>query len=457
MGLVVTVILLLIPRISFGSEALTIRELIDVVNQKFPPLEIAKKEEQIAEADLRSSEGAFDIQWKTRFQYTPLSFYQNQRFDTLLEQPTTLWGATLFGGYRLGTGKFAIYDGKLETNPGGELRLGFNLPLLRDGPIDRRRANLQKSKWGVDVAKLQVSQQQLETLRNATHRYWDWVVSGQRVFVFRKLLKIAEERDAALAERVKQGDLPDFERRDNERAILQRRSLLISAERTFQQMAIELSLFFRGPAGEPILVGEERIPLELAEPQRTEVPEANFEKAMSRRPELARLLAAKAQNEIERDVAANSQMPKIDLQLQTVRSVRDGSITRDGTQLEAGVLVEIPLQANVAGGREDAAIITRSRLEVQERFLKDRIIADVRDAMSAVEASFLRYSVTQKEVELAKKMEQGERVRFFQGESNLLFVNLREQTTADAQIRELEAIGDYRKSIASLKAAIAEF
>jgi len=96
------------------------------------------------------------------------------------------------------------------------------------------------------------------------------------------------------------------------------------------------------------------------------------------------------------------------------------------------------------------------RLEIQERFVKDKIATEFYNAKSALAAAALRSEVTQKETELAKKLEQGERVRFRQGDSNQLFVNIREQATADAAVREVEALAEYHKSLANLKAALGE-
>lgn len=443
-------------RPSFAAQSVTLDDVIQVVNAGFPLIESTQKDVESARAEVRASEGSFDIQWKTRVGYSLLGFYENERLDSIIEQPTTLWGTTFFGGYRLGTGKFPDYEGKQVTNPGGEARLGLSIPFLRDGFIDRRRANIQRSNLGVDIASLQVVQQRLESIRTATHRYWDWVAAGKRLGIFRTLLKIAEDRDRGLAERVKHGDLPDFERRDNQRAILQRRSQLVSAERSFQQASFELSLYYRNAENEPVILPEERLPASIPEPNSSEVPKTEIKDALIKRPDLVRFTAIRSQNEVERTLAINQAGPKLDVQLQAVRSLRDGDVRRNGTQLEAGVLLEIPLQANVAGGREDSAVAVAGRLELQERFLRDRIGAEIRDARSALDTALLRVEVIRQELDLAKKMEQGERVRFNHGDSNLLFLNIREQATVDTAVRELEAIADYRKSLATLRAALGE-
>lgn len=449
--------LLLVLAVLVGEASagvLTLDEVRTSVSDRYPLIQSAQRETELAAGLLRASEGAFDIQWKTRASTSALGYYQNERVDSVLEQPTTLWGTSFFAGYRLGMGQFAVYDLKAETNPAGELRAGLNLPLWRGGPIDSGRAGMRKAGYGVNIADLRLTQQRIESLRGAAHRYWDWVAAGQRVSIFGALLRIAEERDSALATRVKHGDLPDFERRDNERAILQRKSQLVAAERSLQQTAIELSLFFRDAHGNPVLADSARLPKTIPAPETQVLPAADVRTALQNRPELARIAALKAQAEIDRRLAGNLTAPRIDLQLAAAQSLRQGDPTRNDPRVEAGVLLEIPLQANTAGGQEDAARANLESLTLQQRFQEDRVTAEVRDAHSALDAALQRVDLTHKETELAKKLEKGERERFAHGDSNLIFVNLREQATADAAIREIEALADYRKSLATLQAAL---
>jgi outer membrane protein TolC len=118
---------------------------------------------------------------------------------------------------------------------------------------------------------------------------------GQTVAIFRTLLTIAEARDKGLLERVKHGDVPVFERKDNERAILQRRAQLVTAERGLQQAAIELSVVSRDASGNPRLPSENELPSDIPryisrlEPQIS----SDINKALEQRPELARLAATR--------------------------------------------------------------------------------------------------------------------------------------------------------------------
>ena len=81
--------------------------------------------------------------------------------------------------------------------------------------------------------------------------------------------------------------------------------------------------------------------------------------------------------------------------------------------------------------------------------------ADVRDAGSAIVGSHARIDAARQEVRLARDLERLERTRFELGDSTLFFVNLREQATAEAALREIDALADYHKAMAAYEAAIA--
>ncbi len=60
--------------------------------------------------------------------------------------------------------------------------------------------------------------------------------------------------------------------------------------------------------------------------------------------------------------------------------------------------------------------------------------------MIALQATYERIALAKQSAELARKMEKFERQRFELGQSNILFVNIREVTTNDA---ELSLVGAY--------------
>jgi cobalt-zinc-cadmium efflux system outer membrane protein len=450
-------IIFVLSTVDARARELTLREVVSSTRDRHPIVLSNEKEKEIAAGDLVANEGAFDLQWKSKISATR-GYYPTERLDSVIEKPTKLWGASLFAGYRLGTGKFAIYDGKQETLSSGELRTGIDVPLWKNGPTDRRRANIERSEQGVKVAQTLFDQSIIENVRNATQRYWEWAIAGERARVYRSLLKAAEDRDAGFAERVLRGDLPKFERRDNERTILQRKAQVIASERTLQQAAIELSLFLRDENGNPQIPMPEHLPTEFSYPEaplQTPVEEA-VQVALARRPEVARFEAQQKQNEIESTLFDNQLAPRVDLQVAASRDLGTGDPSRIPTELEVGMVLEIPLERNVARGRLDTAVAGREKVQLQARMFRERLMSDIRDIQSSLTAAYGRLELNHKEWVLSLELEKGERIRFQHGDSNILFVNLREQATADAAVRKLDALLEYNKGLTAWKAALGQ-
>ena len=287
-----------------GSDAasLSLQEVLSSVTSAYPLLAAADQRRIVAAAELQTAQGSFDTSWKTRASSLAPSYYQHYTVDSIIEQPTTIWGSTVFGGYRWGRGDVPSYYGNLQTARGGEVRAGVPIPLLRNGSTDRRRAAIEQAKLGQKLAEGEIDLVRIEVRRGATYRYWDWVLAGRRRTIANELLAIAQARDEAVHRRSEVGDVATIDKVDNERAIAERTERVIAADRALEQSAIALSLFLRDAEGRLVRPTPERLPKQLPEPQAvTEALMANqVERAMAARPELVRLSAQRKQQEVER-------------------------------------------------------------------------------------------------------------------------------------------------------------
>jgi len=435
---------------------LAVSEIMSAIERNHPALSAAKEDEKAARGDRVAADGGFDTAFRTRAAGTPLGYYRNFRVDSIVEQPTAVWGATVFGGYRLGRGDIAVYDGKLETNEFGEVRAGFVVPVLRNGPIDRRRASRERGALGEKGAELGVSATSLDVKRIGAIRYWEWVAAGRRLAIAKTLLDIALRRDEQISTRVVRGDLPPIERAENARSILQRQSQRVAQERAFQQASIELSQYYRSASGTPVVPGEERLP-SLTEP--TAWPVEGFDAAvalaLSERPDLKRIAIQRAQAKVEAEFANNQKLPGLDFQMSVSKDFGDGLASRRPVELEAQVVLDVPIQNRVAKGRADAARAMLFRITEQERGAKDRVSAEVRDAISAMDLARARLTMARREVEVSADLEKAEWSRFSAGDTTLLVVNLREQATFDARVREVDAMAECQRALVQYRAATA--
>ncbi len=443
------------PRAEAGS--LSLAEVLEATRASFPALVGARADVDAAEGERLAAAGAFDPVWRTRATVTPLGGYPQARVDSVVEVPTALWGASFFGGYRLGTGKIQSYYGERETWSAGELRAGAVVPLVRNGPIDRRRATEARAALGQSLAGLGVAQQQLELTRQATFRYWEWVAAGRRREVARGLLELARQRDVQLGARAGAGDVAQFDRLDNARALVQREAFVVQAQRGVEQAALELSLFLRDATGAPVVPADERLP-SMAEPVEGPAP-VDAATVLARRPDVKRLQDQKQQAELELRFAQNQLLPALDLGVAVSKDLgapqRPEAAALGPPELEFNAVLDVPLLYRAPLGRMQSARAALAKLDAQLRLARDRVAMELEDARSAHETARARITLARKEVQVALRLETGERTRFELGDGSLLFVNLREQASGEAQLREIDALLDAHRALASLRLALA--
>ena len=431
-------------------DPLTPEEVLRSVNQNFPLLLAVLEERRIAEGGQLSAKGEFDTKIKAKGDVEQFGFYRNETFDALVEQPLQAWGTDVYGGYKLGRGRFSPAEDKSITLSAGEYRAGLRTNLLRDRAIDARRTGLQTAAIQRDVAETTVDKTRLTYFKEALKDYWEWVAAGQQLRVAKALLDLAEARNEQIAETVRLGSVAPIELTDNRQTILRRRGAVVGAERNLQNRAIELSLFLRAADGTPVRVGADRLPT-IPEPP-GDLEEVRIREdlafAIQQRPEVRGLLLKRQQQQVEVRFAGNQIAPQLDFFFQYSKDTGGGSRTKVGDNVESGLIFELPAQRRKAIGKNVQQTAKLAQLEAELRYSRDRVVADVQDAVSAVRAAFESLAVVRNEVLTAKQLEEAERARFDLGDSTQFFVNLRELATADAQFREIKAQSDYFKAFA---------
>lgn len=436
---------------------LALDEVLDAALRAFPGLLASEQRKQVAAGQLQTAEGGFDTTLKSQNRWSVAGLYENNNYDVGVEQPTSLWGASFFGGWRRGTGNYPVYEGKSLTADDGEARIGVNIPLWRNREIDRRRASLQQAELGQLIASHEYDQTLLDLRRQASHRYWDWVMAGQRLRIVERLLRIAEQRNDGIRQRVAAGDIPEFEALDNQRAIIERRERRIAAQRLLEQSAIQLSLYWRDADGQPQLPTAELLP--KAFPGQEPLIESQFDDALAtakrQRPELKRLALQSQQTETELTYQENQRNPALDLRVIGTKDFGYSNTKINRDELYLGLNVEISLQQRVAGGRAQTAAANLQRLKWERTGTEDRIAAEVKDVLSALNAARQRLALSRQQQRAAEQLEDGERIRFDLGATTLLFVNLREIAAGDATLQAAEAANALFKAHADYQATLA--
>ncbi len=451
-----------------SSHPLRLEEVLASVQAHFPLLRAAEAELAIARGARKEAEGAFDTRLGAAGDFRPLGYYENRSGGATFEQPTRLWGARFFGGYRIGRGDFPSYDGDRKTDAGGEIRGGVEIPLLRGGPTDEARVQLWQAEIDEELAGPQIALERIEVELEAASAYWRWVANGRSVVVTDRLLRVAEARQAQFEGRVARGALAPIDLVDNERLVVDRRIRLRGSERDLEQASIGLSLYWRDANGAPRVPGRDRIPPEF--PRELMVSDTRFEadvaQARERHPLVRRLAFERERVERERDLARNELLPALDLRIEGSKDYGDPSqgISSEGivssdprgeAEFQALLRFEIPVQRREARGRLVQATARLSRIDNELRFARERIEAEVRQAMAGLAAAYAQTGEARRNLELALELQGAEERKLLLGTSNLINVNIREVQAAEAGLALIETQADFFRALAEYGAATA--
>jgi outer membrane protein TolC len=379
--------------------------------------------------------------------------YINRRLDVSLHQRTSLWGLSVMGGYRLGNGGFPTYDGKFQTQDSGEVRFGFELPLLRNGYTDSFRTALRKGEISRSLSQQQESVQRLDLMRLLGTRYWDWFVSAHRYRISKELLELATTRQEKIKIRVSRGDIAKIEELEGDRTILQRKAQLAQTERSFTKSRLDLEAFLSQKGAETSV----RLDLESL-PAVEDFNSLNLNLTgetpdLEHHPEIERQNSLLEQARLDARLAENQFLPKLDLALNLSQDLGNPNYVLSKPRNEAGVLFEFPIPSRSASARTSQMRAMTIKQDAQISLSRRRVENSVIDAQVALRLAGDRARISNEELDLAKKLVDMENKRFLNGDSNLLLLNLREQNYAEAELRKVEAFSDLKRSRNELNVA----
>lgn len=461
------ILYLFLCTITLSSAEVTQTEFVDHVLTQFPTVQMSQEDVSIARAQKTIAEGAFDAVFQTSWTESH-GDYDYKYLQSRILKPTSILGLDLYAGFRKSTGVIPIYDGQLETLTDGEWSVGAKLPLLRGLWTDSRRTQLAKSRLQIEKQIYQLRATELAQVKKALMTYWDWKLARERYRIQKELLEVATQRDVWLEKRARAGDVARFERNDNLRSILQRKSFVLQNQQHLKTANAELQMYVSDP-GLSSRISHTEFPsersLDWSLPPRLEAlskpAESLLTVALAQRPELNALMNQKEQLQADRDLARNEFLPRLDIDAQYSKDrgigpSNIGPSNLDDNNVKVSVNLEIPLQYRRVRGLREQATSALERLNYEKQLLERQWLAEITALQNNLQVSIERRTLAGQELTLAKELNVGEMSRFRHGESTILMVNLREQTTAEAELRLAEMTIEVIKNHASLLLALGE-
>lgn len=125
----------------------------------------------------------------------------------------------------------------------------------------------------------------------------------------------------------------------------------------------------------------------------------------------------------------------------------------DAPNYTVGVTISFPLRNRTARANLAGARVQEEQISAQTRAQEQTIMADVRNAVQAVETARQRVLVARRARENAEKQLEGERVKYELGSSSTFLLFQRENALANARNAEIRAETDFNKALADLQRA----
>ncbi len=441
-------IFFLLPAITVASN-LKVEHVIHSINKNFPVILAAKAEVAKAHAELLTARGGFDPLIQSKLLTSTVGRYKNYYSDTEIDMPISNSGNQFFTGYRLGRGNFPVYDQKMWTYNQGELRLGLDIPWWRDRTLDKRRANILMSHYSLTMSEKELELKKIQVLRDGIFSYWDWYLEGNKLLVQQKLLNLAEERQKVIQHRFDTGDIPNLDIIENQRIIMQRKIFLAEQAQNHQKTALLLSLYLRDNQGNPIIPTLNVLP-NATKPFPTikivKINTTDLARVLANHPVMKQFEQQKNISFIALSLAKNDLKPKLNNRVYLAQDFGPGNPPLNRTSVNVELDFELPINQRQAFGRINAAKSSLEKIAQDEKMFIDRLSVNINNVKNKINMIKQMIALTQKELAMAQELESAEKIKYNHGDSNLLLINLREQSTVETEIRLITTLVEYHKA-----------
>jgi outer membrane protein len=349
-------------------------------------------------------------------------------------------------------------------------------PLLRDFGIDSQRLQIRVAKRNQQISDVQFRQTVVNTVAGVKQLYYDLIYAIDNLEAQRKSLALARKLLDENQIKVRVGTMAPLDVVAAESEVAGREETVIVAEAALLDAEddVRRSIFADNAAANWAyhIVPTDR---PSADPNPVDA-EAAVRNALEKRTDV---VAARMnlENAIDNQRFAKNQMlPAVDLQLSY------GSVGQAGTQVRdadgnlvpvpvpggfgnafgdvfgfnfptwtVGVQMSYPIPNRSARAFSARARIGREQQETSLRRLEIQVTQEVRTAARAVETNFKRVGSTRAARILQERRLDAEEKRFAAGMSTNFLVTQSQRDLAVAEVSELQAVADYRKSIVNFE------
>lgn len=404
-----------------------------------PELAQVRNEQAQARRLITAAQGAFDPRLaaslaQKRFKDEP--YYAVS--DVGISVPTFV-GADFKLGYERGVG--TRVNPENFTPSGGLLTLGVSIPLARDIITDERRTGLARARAISAIADADVVAQSNKLLLNATKAYADWYLAYRKYVIADSSLGLATFRLASVQARIAAGENPPIDSVEARLEVRKRQVLILEAQNDQLVAQLEAAAYLWGPSQLATQISITDVPVLPAIPINvgdTAAVAAWIADAARSHPAVRKANGKIALESAEWRLNAQGLLPDVDITLSSIASGTAGPLVRPSqweSNYKAMATGETSLLLRKERGKMQASALKVESARLERDLVQRRVTIEIRAALNALMMVESAVQLQRDNVAAAGLLRDAEEVRFANGESTLLSVNLRERLLLDELVK----------------------
>ena len=360
-------------------------------------------------------------------------------------------------------------------NPSYNSSLTANLsqPFLRNFRIDSNRLQLKVAKKNREISDVQFQQTVTNTVAGVKDLYYDLIYAMDNLEAQRKSLSLAQKLLDENQIKVRVGTMAPLDVVSAQAEVASREESVISAEAALfnAEDAVKRAIFAKN---DPSMWALRIVPRDrpTAEPMAVDVAAA-MQRALNERTDIVAARKNLESADYNVQYASNQKLPDLNLvaaygasgvggtQIQrqgfggpiiaTIPGGYSDALSnvfgRDFPTWTLGVNFSYPIFNRQAEATSARAKISREQSQASLRRLEMQVASEVRSAGRAVETNFKRVDSTRAARVLQEQRLDAEQKKFAAGMSTNFLVTQAQRDLALAEVAELRAVADYRKSV----------
>ncbi|MBW1781882.1 MAG: TolC family protein [Deltaproteobacteria bacterium] len=364
-------------------------------------------------------------------------------------------------GTEVGLGAGLLQEDKtFLATPNDEYRTTVGLTvtqaLMRGMGLDVNLASLRQARIDTRASEYELRGLAQSLLAGVENAYWDYTLAEEEVKIFEDSLDLANRLTRETAERIRLGQVAEYEIFSAEAEAATRFQELINARSRRDTARLRLLRLVNPPSKD--VWNREIVLLTPPDSSDPDLEGANnhIQVALRMRPELNQARLAIQRGELEMVKTKNGLLPKLDLFIflgrtgyadSFGRSIRDIGKDDGGLDFFGGLRFEFPI-----GNRAPRAEYKRSALLLEQeqeslRNLMQLVEQDVLSAYIEIDRSRKQITASRDTREFQKEKLEAEIWKYRLGKSTMFRVAQAERDLVDSQISAVRALMDHIKSL----------